>query len=127
MSAQRQELPRAYRFTFTAPVLYRRAGRRAWAEGVSVNMSRTGLLFATMRDVYEQLARVEFRVQLPSLEGARGCEVRCEGHVARSMPSRFAGEPGAMAVAIDRYLLSPGIQLPATPRNATPIGRDWKQ
>jgi hypothetical protein len=127
MSEPRQKVSRACRFSFTAPVLYRRAGRRVWSDAVSVNMSRTGLLFATTRDVFQDGERVEFRVHLPNLEAARGCEVRCAGQVTRSMPGRFAGELGAMAVAIDDYLMSPLVDWPLPPGKATPLERGWKR
>ncbi len=126
MSEARQKKPRAYRFSFTAPVLYRRPGRRGWAEGLSVNMSRTGLLFATTRDVYATGEAIEFRVNLPNFEGAHGCEVQCTGQVARSLPSRFGGEPGAMAVAIDNYLMAPRVDLPLAPKKAGALDNGWK-
>lgn len=102
-------IARAYRYPLVAPVLYRRAGRRAWSDGVSVNMSRTGLLFATARDVIPTGERIEFRIRLPNHAGARSCEVQCMGKVMRCMAGRFAGEPGAMGVAIEQYLLAPAL------------------
>ncbi len=105
MTEPTQQVPRAYRFPLVAPVLYRRRGRRSWQDGVSVNMSRTGLLFATADEVLPTGERIEFRIRLPNLQGTRGCEVQCVGEVMRSMPGRYAGEPGAMGVQIERYEL----------------------
>ena len=97
--------PRAYRYPLVAPVVYRRQGRRQWSQGVSVNMSRTGVLFATAEQVLPAGERIEFRIRLPNPHGARGCEVQCVGAVMRSMPGRYAGEPGAMGVEIEQYEL----------------------
>ena len=105
MTEPTRQVPRAHRYPLVAPVLYRRFGRRTWCEGVSVNMSRTGLLFAVGRNVIPRGERIEFRIRLPNLHGTRGCEVQCVGEVMRSMPGRYAGEPGAMGVQIEQYEL----------------------
>jgi hypothetical protein len=110
MDADRTNQPylaRAPRFPLAVPVRYRRSGQRVWVPGMSINMSRTGLLFATERDVIASGVRLHCRVHLRAGPDGGGCVIRCAGRVARSASGRFSGDPGVMALAIDRYELVP--------------------
>ncbi len=97
--------PRAPRFDLALAVRYRRHFTRHWAEGVSLNISRTGLLFTTNEAVPACGDRIDFRIQLPTPAGATGCDARCTGHVVRVVPPGTERDTPAVGVTIDRYVL----------------------
>ncbi len=97
---------RAERFALTLPVRYAHYRTHTWIEGVSVNISRTGLLFTTYGPPLTRGEQVDFLVHLPFADGAPGCEARCSGHVVRVVPPSSGDDRTLMAVTIDRYALA---------------------
>jgi hypothetical protein len=86
--------------------LWRRDGTSTWAEAVSVNASRSGVLFRCDGNPQIELgAPVEFIFGF-SWEPSAAVEiadVRCSGRIVRTLPSG-ADDSGAMlAAAIDSY------------------------
>lgn len=101
----RAALPRASRFDLALAVRYRRHLARRWADGVSINISRTGVLFTTRNAVPRCGDRIDFLIQLPTPAGTFGCDARCTGRVVRIVPPRTERVTPAVAVTIDRYVL----------------------
>jgi len=90
---------RARRFPLTLPIRCRRAGDAGWLEGVTINISKSGVLFR----VSEPLD-VDTRVEMSIVLGespARAAELRCDGHIVRIE----SGDSTSMAAAFSRYNL----------------------
>src|SRR5262245_52949285 len=94
---------RAHRFPLTLPIRCRRAGAKGWIEGMTINISSSGVLFRTSEplDVNTQL---EMRIVLGESPAQRG-ELRCDGHVVRIESVDPAMR--SMAAAFDRSDLRP--------------------
>ncbi len=106
-AAEGSAVQRAERFSLVLPVRYRRSGTESWAEGASVNISRTGLLFTTDPPTPSPGEWIDFMVRLAGPEGATGGEARCTGRVVRVVPASPEGEGAAeVGVTIDRYELA---------------------
>ena len=105
--SERVALHRAERFTLALAVRYKRRGTDHWTDGLSVNISRTGVLFNTAEAPLSCGAEVDFLVHLPAIEGASGGAARCFGRVARVVLPVAAGDQPAIAVTIDHYVLAP--------------------
>lgn len=89
--------PRAMRFSMEMPIRYRKAGEAPWHEGVTENMSRSGVLFrsdCTMDASAEVMMDFILPVEAP---GGAGAEVECHGRVVRV--EKHAGKPYAFRVA----------------------------
>ena len=109
MLRKRQEAcGRAQRFPVRIPVRYRLARSREWFEAYTENISRSGVLFRTVR-VLEPATPLDLRLELPPVdngESVRG-EVVCKGEVVRmDPPDNPKGNQSGVAVAIHRYWLA---------------------
>jgi len=97
---------RAKRFQIHIPVRYREPGGRAWIEGKTENISRSGVLFRT-ESVLSPKTTVEMRLALPVvIKNEAPSEILCKGVVVRTEQSGIRGAPPALAVAIQHYRLS---------------------
>lgn len=77
------EVSRAQRYEIGTAIRYRVKGERGWHEGVTENISISGVLMHGARRLDPKTA-VEMRFFLPvELEGARAAEVFCRGLVMR--------------------------------------------
>jgi PilZ domain len=72
---------RARRFPLTLPIRCRRAGEEAWLEGVTINISSSGVLFRTSEPL-DVDTRVEMTIVLRESTALAG-ELRCQGHIVR--------------------------------------------
>jgi PilZ domain-containing protein len=72
---------RAHRFPLTLPIRCRRAGEDGWIEGVTINISSSGVLFRTSQPL-DVDTRVEITIALGE-SPARAGELRCDGHIVR--------------------------------------------
>ncbi len=90
---------RAQRFPLHLPVRYGRFREGTHLDAVTVNVSRTGILFMTRGEAPANGERLECILHLPF-----GASVRSIGHVART-----AAEPDGtrVAVQIERYWIRP--------------------
>ena len=104
-------LDRAQRFPIRIPVHYREPGGRAWVEGKTENISRSGVLLRT-ESVLSPKTKVEMKLdpQVVIMDKAR-CEIFCEGEVVRTEESKSRGAPLAVAVTIQHYRLARGRQV----------------
>lgn len=89
---------RARRFPLTLPIRCRRAGDDEWLEGVTINISKSGVLFRVSEPL-DVDTRVEMRIVLGD-SPARVGELRCDGHIVR-IASDDATTP-LMAAAFSR-------------------------
>jgi PilZ domain-containing protein len=92
-------VPRAPRLPLRAPIAFRSASGLPWVEGQTVNISRSGVLFA-LPPASELVGEVEFVINL-SRGAMRGPgvallpDLHCRGRVVRS----GSGEEGETLVA----------------------------
>jgi len=72
---------RAHRFPLTLPIRCRRAGEEGWIDGVTINISSSGVLFCTSEPL-DVDTQVEMSIVLGESR-ARAGELRCDGHIVR--------------------------------------------
>lgn len=94
--------PRATRYQMAAQVNYRRAGDESWADGRTVDISRTGVLLRAGGPAFPVGTAMELVLLLPSLGHPGRSQVRCRGRIARHA-AQPEGEGCAMAVTIETY------------------------
>ena len=92
---------RARRFPLTLPIRCRRAGDAGWLEGVTVNISSSGVLFRTSTPL-DVDTKVEMTIVLGESPSRSG-ELRCNGRIVRIESS--GSTPSSMAAAFSRYNL----------------------
>jgi PilZ domain-containing protein len=92
---------RARRFPLTLPIRCRRAGEDGWIEGMTINISRSGVLFRTSASL-DVDTQVEMRIVLGE-SSARAGELRCDGHIVRIESGDST--TSSMAAAFSRYNL----------------------
>jgi len=90
---------RARRFPLTLPIRCRRAGEEGWIEGVTINISSSGVLFCTSEPL-DVDTPVEMSIVLGESR-ARAGELRCDGHIVR-IESGDSPTP-SIAAAFSRY------------------------
>jgi len=90
---------RARRFPLTLPIRCRRAGEEGWIEGVTINISSSGVLFCTSEPL-DVDTQVEMSIVLGESR-ARGGELRCDARIVRIE----SGGPttSSMAAAFSNY------------------------
>ena len=103
---------RAPRFPLTLPIRCRRAGNERWIEGVTINISRSGVLFRTSMPL-DIDTPVEMTIVLGGSSMTPG-ELRCDGHIVRiaSADSTTA----SMAAAFSTYDLRRRMEIEAESR-----------
>ena len=99
---------RALRYNLQLAVRFRPAGGTTWSDGVTQNVSRSGVLFRAA-DALDTNTPVELRLALPIGSSPDAfSEVICSGRIVRTVaPSPSDSRPG-IAVAIAHYELVPG-------------------
>ncbi|HXE89999.1 MAG TPA: ATP-binding protein [Terriglobales bacterium] len=113
--------PRATRFPLSLPLRYRRPGEPEWHEGLTENISRSGVLFRA-QDVLEPKTPVELTVLLPAGTFGAGAVVNCGGYIVRTVqPTAPEMLPG-FAAAISDYSLQAQMRAAMEPRPHTEHG-----
>ena len=98
-------IPRASRFVVRLQVRYRTAGDLDWGVGVTVNISRSGVLFRPER-VVEPKMPIDMILALPGgVAGEPPSRLRCQGEVVRTTPAAEADVPPNVAAAVGDYHL----------------------
>jgi len=94
--------PRTQRFPIQVPLEYRVTGEAGWNEGTTINISRSGVLFRSVKEI-EPATPVSMKILFPAnLTGGSGVNLMCWGHIVRSEPA----EPiRALAATIDHSRL----------------------
>lgn len=102
------EVSRARRYEIGTLIRYRVRGEREWHEGVTENISISGVLIRTRQPLDPKTA-IEMRFFLPiELDGECAAEVFCRGFVIRSSKCRFpAGSITIAAKIIHSRFLRP--------------------
>jgi PilZ domain len=92
---------RAHRFPLTLPIRCRRAGEDGWLEGVTINISSSGVLFCTSKPL-DVDTKVEMTIVLGQSRAQRG-ELRCDGRIVRIESG--SSTTASMAATFSRYNL----------------------
>jgi hypothetical protein len=101
------QVPRAHRFPISAPILYRERGESEWNEGTTVNISRSGILFRSSRDL-QLKSMLEMRILFPAeITGGAEADVICWGPVVRSGEATPPDPRPCFAAAIVHYQIRP--------------------
>ncbi len=99
-------LPRALRFRPRLTMRYRTRGSFDWHDGVTENLSRSGVLF---RSIYplEPKTPIDMFLTLPTgvAEGSAP-RLRCQGEIVRVQPPETAGMLPRVAAAVDAYVVT---------------------
>ena len=94
---------RASRVPIAMILRYRPGGELGWSEAKTINISRSGVLFAADESL-EIDTPIEMSFDLPpEVGGAPGTEVTCRGRVVRTILPPASDKPPAVAVSIDDY------------------------
>ncbi len=103
---QSESLQRAGRYPVRTPIRFRIHGQDEWHEGVTENISRTGV-FLVSPFLLRAGAKVEMVLSLPSeVLGGNRAEMIGQGRVVRQRRSSSLDQPSGMATTIDRYRLA---------------------
>lgn len=95
--------PRAPRFPIEAPIRFRAVHETAWRDGLTANVSRSGVLFRCDRAV-KTGTWVKMALTLPvELLGRAGAEVECHGAIIREEPPHGAQSDVMLAASISKY------------------------
>lgn len=99
-SATNSEIPRARRYEIGTTIRFRVRGEREWHEGLTENISVSGLLIRSGRALDPRTA-IEMRFFLPvELDGECAAEVFCRGFVIRSSKCRIPAGTYTIAARI---------------------------
>jgi hypothetical protein len=99
-------LLRAKRYPIRIEISFRESGKKEWHEGRSMNISRTGILFRTEKELIPQ-THLEMWVPFPKeIIGRSDVYATLRGVVIRSDAISGIDGPPAKAVAIRHYHLS---------------------
>jgi hypothetical protein len=94
------EIPRAQRYEIGTAIRFRVRGEREWHEGLTENISVSGLLIPSGRALDPRTA-IEMRFFLPvELDGECAAEVFCRGFVIRSSKCRIPAGTWTIAAKI---------------------------
>ena len=96
---------RARRFPIAAHLTYREHGGTAWRQGITINVSRTGILFRADGPPPGTREPLEIVLTLAFSRFAPARHVRCTARVARIAPGDLSWGGRAVAVAIAKYAL----------------------
>lgn len=110
LSATNIEISRARRYEIGTAIRYRVRGERDWHEGVTENISISGVLIRSARSL-DPKAAIEMRFFLPvELDGECAAEVFCRGFVIRSSKCRIPAGTFTIAAKImhSRFLRQMG-------------------
>lgn len=98
--ATQPEIPRARRYEIGTAIRFRVRGEREWHEGLTENISVSGLLIRAGRALEPRTA-IEMRFFLPvELDGECAAEVFCRGFVIRSSKCRIPAGTYTIAARI---------------------------
>jgi hypothetical protein len=94
------EVSRARRYEIGTLIRYRVRGEREWHEGMTENISISGVLIRTRQSLNPKTS-IEMRFYLPiELDGECAAEVFCRGLVIRSSKCRFPAGTVTIAAKI---------------------------
>ena len=101
------QVPRAQRFPISTPILYRERGESEWSEGTTVNISRSGILFRSSRELQPK-SMLEMMILFPAeITGGAAADVVCWGPVVRSDKPAPPDPRPCFAASIVQYQFRP--------------------
>jgi hypothetical protein len=105
------QVDRAHRFPISAPILYRERGESQWSEGTTVNISRSGILFRSSRELQPKSMLEMMILFPPEITGGAAADVVCWGPVVRSQTPTPPDTQPCFAASIVHYQFrhAPGI------------------
>jgi hypothetical protein len=107
-------LPRDQRFPVKLRVRYRKSGAVRWSEGITENVSDTGMLFRAPK-ILQPKAAIEGRLVLPVvIPGESSAELVFRGVVVRTAPAAMECAHPTLAVSLVDYRLVRRGQTPVT-------------
>jgi PAS domain S-box-containing protein len=102
---------RAQRFNLHLPLKYRIVGEGVWCNGITENISRSGMLFRA-DELIQPNAKLEINLVLPAeISGVTTAEVICHAEVVRTVELELPIVGPALAARILRYQFPHGSQL----------------
>ena len=103
MEGQEQKLPRATRHVLQVPLRFRPTGHTDWCDGLTENISQSGVLFRSHLPVNPQ-TEVELLLSLGSGNPEGAATLLCRGRVVRTEPPSAVGADAAVAAFIAEYI-----------------------
>ena len=101
-------LPRAVRFHARLTTRYRTPRSSDWHDGVTENLSRSGVLFQTISPL-EPKTPIDMFLTLPtSVAEGLAPRLRCQGEIVRVQPPETAGMLPRVAAAVETYVVAAG-------------------
>jgi len=89
-------------------MMFRRVGEAEWQQGLTANVSRTGVLFTTQTTMKPHTA-LEMRMVFPAeIVGQGAGQVVCRGEVVRAESSILQEPQSALAATIGSFRMLPG-------------------
>jgi hypothetical protein len=94
---------RAFRYPIHTPIRFRKSDEAEWHEGMTLNISRTGIFFQSDMNLPPRTL-LEMQISLPhEILGEPQANVLCWGPVVRLSPKPSEQGETSMAAAISRY------------------------
>ncbi len=88
--------------------MFRRAGESKWQQGLTANVSRTGVLFTSATPMQAQTA-LEMKLVFPAeIVGQAAGRVLCRGEVVRADAPSLQNPQSTLAAAIGSFRMLPG-------------------
>jgi CheY-like chemotaxis protein len=102
---------RAQRYKMELPLRYRPIGEAQWRDGVTENISRSGLLFRVAESL-PTAVQLEISMELPpEIAGLASAEVVCRGEIVRTVAAESAAMTPSLAAKILQYQFQKGSQI----------------
>ena len=102
---------RAQRYKMELPLRYRPIGEAQWRDGVTENISRSGLLFRVAESLPTAVQLEISMVLPPEIAGLASAEVVCRGEIVRSVAAESAAMTPSLAAKILQYQFQKGSQI----------------
>jgi len=95
-------VPRAPRFAIGVPMFWRRSGDATWSDAISLNVSRSGVLFrAGERPAVGTEVELIFGLSWDPDQLTEQADLICYGRIVRA--EARTGEAGSLAATIESY------------------------
>jgi hypothetical protein len=97
---------RAHRFAIELPLRYREKGTTEWLEGITMNISASGVLFRCAAGMEPRTA-LDLALVLPvTIPGEAGAEIVCHGMVVRNALANDGAEAAVLAATVQHYRIA---------------------
>lgn len=101
--------PRAQRFPIQAPIRYRESGESSWSDGITINISSSGVLFWAEKSL-QRKTPIEMQIIFPlEVTGGNPVNITCSGRVVRALSVPPPDTRNAVAAAILHFRMRPDL------------------